>query len=105
MESQPIGLLRIGFLKRLLQYREEDRPIIYLDGTYIHSSHSHERDGAMKLYGGTSIVHRFQLPALRRKKNQGRPENYLAAGGGEGSRPCHNTEHPKHRVVHRLRQQ
>ncbi|CAH1972155.1 unnamed protein product [Acanthoscelides obtectus] len=25
------------------EYREKDRPIIYMDETYIHSSHTHEK--------------------------------------------------------------
>lgn len=43
MERQPVRLLRIEFLKKMRTYREEGRPIIYMDETYIHSTHTHQK--------------------------------------------------------------
>lgn len=43
MEKPAIQQLRINFLRSMKQYREEMRPIIYMDETYIHSSHTHAK--------------------------------------------------------------
>lgn len=43
MERQPVRLLRIEFLKKMRTYRQEGRPIIYMDETYVHSTHTHEK--------------------------------------------------------------
>lgn len=40
MESYDIRLKRIQFLKTMMEYRREKRPIVYTDETYIHSSHT-----------------------------------------------------------------
>lgn len=40
MEKQDIRHLRIEFLRKMKKYREEQRPIIYMDETYLHSSHT-----------------------------------------------------------------
>lgn len=40
MEKPDIQQLRRNFLRNMLRYRREKRPIIYMDETYIHSSHT-----------------------------------------------------------------
>lgn len=40
MESFDIRYKRIAYLKQLLQYKAEGRPIIFTDESYIHSSHT-----------------------------------------------------------------
>lgn len=40
IEHQDIRYRRIAFLKGLKKYREQKRPIIYLDESYVHSSHT-----------------------------------------------------------------
>lgn len=41
MEKPDIQHLRRNFLRSMKEYREKKRPIIYMDETYIHSSHTH----------------------------------------------------------------
>ena len=43
MERPPIRLLRIEFLRKMRDFRQEGRPIIYMDESYIHSSHTHQK--------------------------------------------------------------
>lgn len=43
MEKPEIRHLRIEFLKKMKKYREERRPIVYMDETYIHSSHTNQK--------------------------------------------------------------
>lgn len=40
MESQDIRLKRIKYLNQLAKYKQEGRPIIFTDETYINSSHT-----------------------------------------------------------------
>lgn len=40
MESYDMRLKKVNFLKSLKQYKAEERPIIYTDETYFHSSHT-----------------------------------------------------------------
>lgn len=40
MERHDIRLRRITFLKKMMEYRRQGRPIIYTDETYIHSSYT-----------------------------------------------------------------
>ena len=42
MEKPEIQHLRRNFLRSMREYRENNRPIIYMDETYIHTSHTHE---------------------------------------------------------------
>lgn len=39
MESLSIRLKRIKYLKAIAQYRKEGKNIVYIDETYLHSSH------------------------------------------------------------------
>ncbi|KAJ3638512.1 hypothetical protein MTP99_001872 [Tenebrio molitor] len=39
MESYDIRLLRIKYLKQILKYRDEGRPIFYTDESYVHTTH------------------------------------------------------------------
>jgi hypothetical protein len=39
-ERQDIRFQRTTFIRRIKQYRQENRPIIYTDETYIHSAHT-----------------------------------------------------------------
>ncbi|KAL4710668.1 hypothetical protein ACJJTC_003304 [Scirpophaga incertulas] len=51
IEKSNIRLLRIEFLKTLSKYREEGRPIVYTDESYVDSSHSGSKawsDGSVK---------------------------------------------------------
>lgn len=43
MERFDIQKLRLDYLIRLKSYRAEGRPIVYLDETYIHASHTHQK--------------------------------------------------------------
>ncbi|XP_050508858.1 uncharacterized protein LOC126886060 [Diabrotica virgifera virgifera] len=43
MEKPQIQQLRRNFLRDIKKYREDKRPIIYMDETYIHSSHTHSK--------------------------------------------------------------
>ncbi|CAG9769301.1 unnamed protein product [Ceutorhynchus assimilis] len=43
MEKHDIRLKRIKYLKQITEYRKENRPIIYTDETYIHSSHTSDK--------------------------------------------------------------
>lgn len=43
MEKHEIRLKRIDYLKNLVKFRNEKRPIIYTDETFIHSSHTTEK--------------------------------------------------------------
>jgi transposase len=43
MEKHDIRHLRVAFLRKMRAYREEKRPIIYMDETYLHSSHTHQK--------------------------------------------------------------
>jgi len=40
MERHDIWSLRVQYLHAIKAHREEGRPIVYTDGTYIHSSHT-----------------------------------------------------------------
>jgi hypothetical protein len=40
VERHDIRSLRIKYLRAIKAYREEGRPIVYADETYIHSSHT-----------------------------------------------------------------
>ena len=40
IEKQDIRLKRTRYLRQILQYRQQNRPIIYVDETYIHSTHT-----------------------------------------------------------------
>lgn len=40
IEGQRIRSLRISYLQKIKYYREQNRPVIYLDETYIHSGHT-----------------------------------------------------------------
>lgn len=40
MEKHDIRQLRVSYLRTIQSYRNEKRPIIYMDETYIHSSHT-----------------------------------------------------------------
>nr|XP_022913139.1 uncharacterized protein LOC111423981 [Onthophagus taurus] len=44
MEKNDIANLRCTFLRNVKQYREAKRPIIYMDETYIHSSHTNAKN-------------------------------------------------------------
>lgn len=51
IERPEIRFLRINFLRKISQYRKDNRPLIYMDETYIHSSHTREKgwsDGSNK---------------------------------------------------------
>ncbi|GLV38151.1 hypothetical protein CBL_10118 [Carabus blaptoides fortunei] len=40
VEKHDVRLLRLDYLRKIRVYRNADRPIVYLDETYIHSSHT-----------------------------------------------------------------
>jgi hypothetical protein len=40
IEKHEIRHLRIEFLKKMRSQRAEERPIIYMDETYIHAGHT-----------------------------------------------------------------
>jgi len=40
VERHDIQSLRVKYLRAIKAYREEERPIVYTDETYIHSSHT-----------------------------------------------------------------
>ena len=40
VETHDIRSLRVKYLRAITAYREEGRPIVYTDETYIHSSHT-----------------------------------------------------------------
>jgi hypothetical protein len=40
VERQDIRSLRVKYLRAIKAYREEGRPIVYADETYVHSSHT-----------------------------------------------------------------
>ena len=40
MERRGIRSLRVKYLRSISTYREEGRPIVYADETFIHSSHT-----------------------------------------------------------------
>lgn len=40
MESHDIRVKRIHYLKKLVQFKNEGRPIYFTDETYLHSSHT-----------------------------------------------------------------
>ncbi|KAJ3654370.1 hypothetical protein Zmor_013562 [Zophobas morio] len=44
VESYDIRLKRIEFVRKITQYRQEGRTIVYEDETYIHSSHTQSKD-------------------------------------------------------------
>lgn len=41
MEKPEVQQLRTNFLRKMKRFREENRPIVYMDETYIHSTHTH----------------------------------------------------------------
>lgn len=43
MEKPDIQQKRLNYLRNLKRYREENRPVVYMDETYIHSSHTHKK--------------------------------------------------------------
>ena len=43
MERQDVVLARIKYLRQIRKYREEGRPIIYTDETFIHTSHASQK--------------------------------------------------------------
>lgn len=43
MEKTDIRALRIAYLKKIKKYRSENRPIVFLDESYIHSGHTNSR--------------------------------------------------------------
>jgi hypothetical protein len=43
LESYDIRVKRIQYLKQLQRYVHEERPIVYTDESYIHSSHSQSK--------------------------------------------------------------
>jgi hypothetical protein len=52
VERHNIRAKRLQYMRQIKEYREEDRPIIHLDETYIHSSHTTPNawsDGVMRL--------------------------------------------------------
>ena len=44
VESYDIRLKRIEFVRKITQYRQEGRTIVYEDKTYIHSSRTQSKD-------------------------------------------------------------
>ncbi|XP_049869122.1 uncharacterized protein LOC126368921 [Pectinophora gossypiella] len=48
IEKSAIRLLRINYLQKLRQYRQQNRPIIYTDESYVHATHISETDGTTK---------------------------------------------------------
>lgn len=51
IETSAIRLLRINYLQKLRQYRQQNRPIVYTDESYVHSSHAKPKgwaDGSTK---------------------------------------------------------
>jgi len=40
VERQDIRSLTVKYLRAITAYREEVRPVVYIDETYIHSSHT-----------------------------------------------------------------
>lgn len=46
MEKPEIQHLRLNFLRQMKRYRNENRPIIYTDETYIHSCHTNQKGWA-----------------------------------------------------------
>ena len=43
MKRQDVVLARIKYLRLMKKYREEGRPIIYTDETFIHTSHASQK--------------------------------------------------------------
>lgn len=52
MESNDISIKRINFLRKMQEYRRENRNIFYIDETYIHSSHTQQKAGMMTHFKG-----------------------------------------------------
>lgn len=46
MEKPDIQHMRLNFLRTMKRYRNENRPIIYMDETYIHSCHTNQKSWA-----------------------------------------------------------
>lgn len=44
VERREIRYLRMAYLREIRKYRQEGRPIVYLDETYLHSSHTTPRE-------------------------------------------------------------
>lgn len=40
VETETIKIKRIEYLRNILKFRAQGRPIVYIDETYIHSSHT-----------------------------------------------------------------
>lgn len=73
MEKHDIRVKRIHYLKELIKYRNEKRPIIYTDETYIHSSHTVEKGW----YDDT-------LKGLKKPMSKGQRLIIVHAGGENG---------------------
>ncbi|CAH1997743.1 unnamed protein product [Acanthoscelides obtectus] len=71
MEKPYIQALRRSFLRNIKHYREENRPIIYMDETYIHSSHTHAKNW------GDNTIEGFHKPVSKG------PRLIIVHAGGE----------------------
>ncbi|CAH2012226.1 unnamed protein product [Acanthoscelides obtectus] len=71
MEKPYIQVLRRSFLRNIKHYREENRPIIYMDETYIHSSHTHAKNW------GDNTIEGFHKPVSKG------PRLIIVHAGGE----------------------
>jgi transposase len=76
IEKHEIRHLRIEFLKKMRSYRAEERPIIYMDETYIHAGHT-------KLKAWSDSSHE----GLRKNISKGEMLIILNAGGDNGFVP------------------
>lgn len=55
IEQQHIAFHRHEYLKNIRKYREEGRPVVYMDETYIHSSHVSQKSWADNNNDGVAI--------------------------------------------------
>jgi hypothetical protein len=44
IEKHDLRLKRIQYVRKIRQLRQEERPIVFTDETYIHSSHTQTKD-------------------------------------------------------------
>lgn len=76
MESHDIRLKRIRYLNELMQYKQEGRPIIFTDETYIHSSHTQPHE-----WSDNSVL------GLKKPVSKGQRLIIVHAGGTSGFVP------------------
>ena len=76
VEGRDIRILRIAYLRAIRKFRQEGRPIVYIDETYLHSSHTTP-------HGWTD----GSLQGLKAPMNKGQRLIIVHAGGENGFIP------------------